>query len=1094
MLPLFLEFLTFSFDDEMLIEANILNIKDKLNQDTSIHEYLKQYTELLGTPEMKNAFVKKIATLLINDERFHQAVRELPPEAPDWAKKAQQEQQLYAFVPNLTLNEMLTHLVHYLSTAEHDSKNAPTNDAKVFAQRELQGFPKAESLDLLDKKAKEYFARGAKKETRDVAGMEQVMEVNGGFVWYKLIEPDAFRREGKTLQNCIGSIYTAERCRQQKEVILVLRDASNNSVVATRIREEGKDNWIVQEMKGKQNRPPVAKYMPPVVQLFSKMKLKLGPYAERDLTNAGFYYHDGKLYTKTEAIKTLVPFTEIEKIGYGLTLGKISWTDLVSKLYSQILHYNNKAELYESRDSSGNPVVSVRIDGKILEAVWYHPTEQVVAEDQNTIAQLSGSSKESLLIRETIAALFKQDIVTSFSSKVNKEFFWNRKEVFDPETKEFKPIVPDEEHKFGADETEWKEYTNPQVIQTVLNSLNAYRYSGKEFMLPDIKKIKSVIMTGGALPDEDDDDGDQKIKPHRMLFRDKNNVAYPAVVTGGYSGGEPDRFAAAMNTPDYMSSDDIADENVPLTKSLVSLANKQGLELTPTAQALTGVFKNDKGKYEKIKVEAEPVGTKGATKIDFSKYPEQNRAEAIHYVLHHPEIAHIKDGKKKRIFELDFGATKQIQPTHLYRVPIQYGSKTAPDTHVVSMLTKGNEAVLLDVPTRGSQWKRWDDYDTVMKQLNAFIDENKLTVNDSATKDREGRVYRNRGQIVSTKGKFDLRSNIEQRRIERNVQRGRYGAEGADAVPFVGGQKVVRANPQEQATFMRTVVGASKRGEMWKVLDAGGAPRAVFFVQGKQIVAAYYDYSLDAVGEGELNKRINNPGFGRYLRFIKGAADKFGWTFKPFKSMSLARDSDYYDQLSLVNGHGDEGKNVDVATATRHRDLADAGLITITDAPLSHSGKVRYKLKITPEGKRIFQRMRDGEPAVYMSSMISPAPVTDEFKIEKKEKPAVPAGGAPGAAPATAREGTKADMAVTRFREMMAANNNTPPSRQEFMRAMAAAPFNMSPAGAQTYYYNTKQRVARIVGENTELGRLLLADIPNGPFALFNEFLAKSTS
>ena len=95
-LSLLSEFITFDvLSEQFLIEANILNIKDKNGQETSIHEFLKQYTDALSTIELKNAFVKKVANLLINDERFHEIPESMPADAPDWAKKAYQERQLY---------------------------------------------------------------------------------------------------------------------------------------------------------------------------------------------------------------------------------------------------------------------------------------------------------------------------------------------------------------------------------------------------------------------------------------------------------------------------------------------------------------------------------------------------------------------------------------------------------------------------------------------------------------------------------------------------------------------------------------------------------------------------------------------------------------------------------------------------------------------------------------------------------------------------------------------------------------------------------------------------------------------------------------
>jgi hypothetical protein len=63
------------------------------------------------------------------------------------------------------------------------------------------------------------------------------------------------------------------------------------------------------------------------------------------------------------------------------------------------------------------------------------------------------------------------------------------------------------------------------------------------------------------------------------------------------------------------------------------------------------------------------------------------------------------------------------------------------------------------------------------------------------------------------------------------------------------------------------------------------------------------------------------------------------------------------------------------------------------------------------------------------------------------------------------REGTKAQMAVARFREMAQANNGTPPARGEFIAVLRQPPFDMTPAGASTYYHNIKVKYAQEQGQ-----------------------------
>lgn len=195
----------------VLVEANVFNINEPYN-GVSVQTYLNKMLRRLPD-DVKGPLQKKLTKLITNDATILQPVEQLPQNAPEWAQAAAAVGDLKAFIPNDQINDRMEHIAHFFQALVTDSKDAANKDKAAVAQRELQGLPKVENLGVMYNKALEYFARGTKKVAKDVDGMVEVATTKG-YTWYKLNTQEAFAREGKTLQNCIGRVYTHDRCEQ----------------------------------------------------------------------------------------------------------------------------------------------------------------------------------------------------------------------------------------------------------------------------------------------------------------------------------------------------------------------------------------------------------------------------------------------------------------------------------------------------------------------------------------------------------------------------------------------------------------------------------------------------------------------------------------------------------------------------------------------------------------------------------------------------------------------------------------------------------------------------------------------------------------
>ena len=268
---------------ELLFEYNVYNVKDLDQQVTNIaHE--------IPDPAVASRLVKVVRRLAINSLDWLRPITQAPANSPEWAQKAASAGDLYQFVMTPELRAQLTELSHYLVALVQDRDQKPTesdpdfnfkNQKHLDAVSTLNNLEKIQYSDLL-RKMGEYYARGSRRAVKDDAGTHTVLET-GGYRWVELDNQDAFKREGSVLQNCIGRHYTYAGTQKSGEKILVLKDPTNASHVATRIH--GK---VIQEIKGKQNKPPAEKYMPASNDLIQHFGLKLSSTSAQDFSGAGY--------------------------------------------------------------------------------------------------------------------------------------------------------------------------------------------------------------------------------------------------------------------------------------------------------------------------------------------------------------------------------------------------------------------------------------------------------------------------------------------------------------------------------------------------------------------------------------------------------------------------------------------------------------------------------------------------------------------------------------------------------------------------------------------------------------------------------------
>lgn len=1090
------------YTSTMLTEANVVNIKDEF-EGNSIAKYLKHFADNLGSEEAKTTFIKKLSKLFINDERFLYAVRQLPANAPDWAKKAMDDGQLMYFKPTQELDNNMEHLVHYVAAIEQDLQDQ-NKEKQVLAQRELAGFNKAESLDIIVTKSNEYFKRGSKKAGRSEEGTKEILDSGDGYRWLLLLDAEAYKREGKTLQNCIGSIWTREKAKREGKEIVVLRGPSNDSHVAARIDNR---SHAIEEMKGKNNAPPIDKYMPYVIHFVNNMKLTLGGGAVYDFQRAGYMYINDKLYSREDAIKEFIKTSKVNDVAGGKVLVKVNLsgsgldnsqlTALYPRLSSAASGGLASYDVYEIRRKDGTPEISGLVKDRTLTGIQRN-TQRAVAE---SFVRESTEKSEMKAGQLLISELIRNNIIQDVGTEIHKEMFWNERVKLNPETGAFEPVKVKGRFKTGDEHLEWEEHDDPEQVRQIRVALSArHAYGVTPIDTIDPKSIKSVFITSTSRQDRYDT---EEKAGALVVLKLKNGDLIPAMVFGSGQDISVERIGVTGTWNRFLA-------NKPVVNSMVGLANKENANLPKSFKVNNGIVKDgDKLKVfepKKIQLDGEPSGVK----IDLADLDFEDRLAAINIIATRGAVRRRgEDEETNRIYDDDTEIRRKIEasiqgakykrgryvakrhiskdagdwegkelrdiytaafdgntPDAAYLVDVKYG---ADKKHQVLMLADRNKVILIDNTTATHGFQKWGDFKEVSDQLNAFLKKNGLTVERDALSKK--------GELRVQNGEIQPAAVIQQGRLEKMRQSGKVGLEGTDELPFANGAKLLRMSPDEQTKWARSGLKAEHvSGEGWKLVDDTGTPIAVAVVKDNVVQTVFRsDGSAppNATNEAKLNAiKIKSPNTTT-LSYLNSATEQLGWTVSPKQNLVITPNSDAHKVLKVVNKAG-KGKYLSRRYALQSADVRGTSpqawkTQSAVDRILHNVGLLRgekkrggyvVELTSTALGRAAEQALERGQ-SINLANLAPAQPVSDTWvKPERKEAPK-PERSATSAVTGRTKAGTGAERALNKFREFVDENGRIP-SRSEFMRILTAEPFNMSNAGAQTYYYTTKAKYAAL--------------------------------
>lgn len=1137
---------TSNFALQLLNEANVINIKDDFGEDYSIVTYLERFTnELPG--ELQKPFIKKISRLLVNDENYLYAVRQLPDEAPEWARTAMENGELMYFKPDEQLQDSLQNIVHYLSTATERSKG-DNNDEKVAANKELQGWTKAESIDVLINKANEYFKRGTKKAIASIEGMVELMQV-GEYTWYLLKTGAAYQAAGKVLQNCIGSHWTVDKTTRQNQSIVVLQGPSGGLHVAARINNNDNE---VQEMKGKNNRPPVEKYMAPVIQFIQNKNLSLSGIAISDFRNAGYIYDEREkvVLTKAMAIKKYFSMEkvadhdsyQIYEMSYDSATSGISTrdaADIIKAVYSNldINVYREDIDglkIYEMRKGDKRLVVG-KVDGaKVLQKIATVTSEQI----NESYEILSSDSEGTVFVK----ALLKAGLIEKLGNDISNFLFWNQKSRYDvADSDDGRTIrsVASDTIKTTTPDIVWSKLDSEEHIGRVVDAVLLKATENKPHPLKQALEDNSAEVAFLAKVKK----GENEHTNLAAVLVD--GVLYPAMVS---TAGSTDSDSIATSSSYEYDRDPVSnrpqlvfrrDKN--RVEAYKDLANKIGAKLYKSFRIVHGIVQNDDGKYDIADVKPQDVGTEDVRgkKFDLSKLTPVNRLAALSHIttnkairqfnkhedterdddlMHTPDTRiysramQTQTGKMKPKDEMMY--RKEISDTAIGRKSIPWKNKVsdvfeklyggnveaayivtvkygANKEHNVLLFASKKKIHRMDDTSAEHDYQQWDDYSDIAKQLNKFALSQGLTFEkDSVDTIKEFRVRQ---------GKLMSGTQVQQERLSSMKERGDVGREDTDSIPFRDGHTLQRVNPEDQGNWARRALKTdSLLGEAWVLKSPTGASLAVVQVK-KGVVQGMFMLDLegsdetdpeDAIELEELDTRRSNV---KYMEYVQGAMKQFGWKVKNVAQFVIKPMSVQHSMLTkLTNGRMTDRGNL--YRATGFTKVKDWHSPHAADRNLYEYGLIDYDagddaISITELGQQILSRLEEGQ-SVNLSNLAKPKDLDPSWQA-----PEAPLKPKPKAEPqqrgtktGRANKNSKSQQALDKFMAMTDEKKGDIPTRAEFMKVLQDAPFNMTRSGAQTYYYTTKakyQKQQKRMSESNELewARAQLLKTDSKPFS-----------
>ena len=337
-----------------LIERDVMNAGE-------IKKWVATISSRVMEPQVQKWFQSQLYQFLIN--RFNlrsavQQIRQVPPGAPDWLVKKIEDggEPIYniEISPNFTENAMA--VIDYINAWSQDN---PGREPRMRWEQAAEQSGKWHH-DM------QKVAVSAEENEQDLAEVVTLYEFKDGFKWVDVNTEVCLKREGSRMGHCVGGygphiaagttkIFSLRSSKNIPHATLEATSDKPTTVVGIDNQQgdmfSGEGNLPplkVEQIKGRTNEPPVAKYIPYVKEFLEWGNFEMGYGGSNDLEKMGLYVKQGKYYSLDEVSKVFKKY----KDGY-------TWVKLDDDV--ELDHGGGM-----SLDASGSPYKLITNDGNII--------------------------------------------------------------------------------------------------------------------------------------------------------------------------------------------------------------------------------------------------------------------------------------------------------------------------------------------------------------------------------------------------------------------------------------------------------------------------------------------------------------------------------------------------------------------------------------------------------------------------------------------------------------------------------------------------------------------------------------------------------
>lgn len=242
-----------------LIEHNVVNTDE-------IKAFAERFAEMCEAQNAAEWFRLVLPRYLERDDSVNVKLTDdnIPKNSPEWLEDAiARGDDLRVFYPPQHMVPALEHLVDYFNWLSRE------NDPVMVSRDRLVKVTVEQAL----KKAHDWTEREAKRaQNTEVKDMKLVKQV-GTFAWLEPQTIKALKRDGAILHQCTANgVYDLE-FKNKSMRFLLLHDKGGTPHVCISFHMSGDEIKSLDQVKGKQNLPPVGRYATLCADLFNELDI-----------------------------------------------------------------------------------------------------------------------------------------------------------------------------------------------------------------------------------------------------------------------------------------------------------------------------------------------------------------------------------------------------------------------------------------------------------------------------------------------------------------------------------------------------------------------------------------------------------------------------------------------------------------------------------------------------------------------------------------------------------------------------------------------------------------------------------------------------